>query len=348
MNFGFAPGRKVHSTRGARAPLVAFLHLIPWTMVAVVLGLRLAAPAHTGAYALYPLLGGVVFLGLPHGALDHLVPARLGLAWGRKPFWLGLYLFAYLALVALYFGMWLWAPRLAFAGFLLLTVWHWGQGDGRFMEIFLGRLRPTRWGAWMTVLVRGALPIVLPVLAFPETAESLFRYAASGLGLEQTPLELSSIGLITPLLIGLALALTAYAVNAVRAAPSVAVLGIDLLELLLLTALFSLVPAYLAVGVYFAFWHSLRHLARLLILDEKNAQRLAEGEIVGPAGRLTLELLPITLVALALLGSLYVFNATRVATLEGFIALYLVLISALTVPHAVVVAMMDVWTPELP
>lgn len=62
------------------------------------------------------------------------------------------------------------APRLAFAGFLLKTVLHWGQGDLRFLEIFVGRLRPTRWGVWVTLLVRGAIPVTLPVLAFPETA----------------------------------------------------------------------------------------------------------------------------------------------------------------------------------
>lgn len=111
----------------------------------------------------------MVLLGLPHGALDHLVPARLGLPWARTPFWAGLYLLAYVAFAALYLGLWLLVPQVAFTGFLLITVWHWGQGDQRFLEIFLGRLRPTRWGAWVTVLVRGGLPIVSPVVAMMDS-----------------------------------------------------------------------------------------------------------------------------------------------------------------------------------
>lgn len=326
----------------ARARLVGPSLLIPWLVIAAVLGVQLLAPRLAEAYALVPLLLGVVFLGLPHGAFDHLLPARLGLAWGRRPLPLGLYLLAYVALAALYFGLWLRVPGLAFVGFLLLTVGHWGQGDGRFLELFLGRLRPTRWGALTTRLVRGALPVALPVLAFTETAESLYRHAALGLGVTRQ-LTLTPVWPLT-LLLGLALA--AYSVNAVRAAPDIFVLAVDVFELLLLTAFFTLVPAYLAVGVYFAFWHSLRHLACLLVLDVDAAEHLAAGRFMKPVRRLTLDLLPLTLAALALLGGLYLVSAARVVTLEGFVALYLVFVSALTLPHAVAVAV--IWRPAPP
>lgn len=346
--------------RGAAAPgqALAAARLTPyllggaWVAVLAVLALYLLSPDAARSYALYPLLVGMVVLGLPHGALDHLVPARLGLAWARRPLLLALYLLGYAALAALYFGLWTLAPRLAFAGFLLTTVVHWGQGDLRFLEIFLGRLRPTLWGAWVTLLVRGALPVTLPVLAFPETAESLYRHAALGLGLGITTLDLSTPWLVGSLLSLLGVALAAYLVNAVRAAPRRSVLALDLLELGLLAALFTVVPAYLAIGVYFALWHSLRHLARLLLLEHTvfdhtvlapHVRRAGGGDLVSASARLSVELLPVTLIALGLLGSIYLLNAPRVVTLEGFVALYLVLISALTVPHAVVVALMDVW-----
>lgn len=51
-----------------------------WAAVLAVLALYLLSPDAARSYALYPLLFGMVVLGLPHGALDHLVPARLGLA----------------------------------------------------------------------------------------------------------------------------------------------------------------------------------------------------------------------------------------------------------------------------
>ena len=335
---------------GAEERLAPFLTVVPASFVLLALGLQLAAPHLTETYALYPLLLGIVLLGLPHGALDHLVPARLGLSWGRKPLGVALYLLAYVAVAALYLGVWLWQPAVAFIGFLAATVWHWGQGDQRFLEIFLGRQRPTRWGAWVTLLVRGSLPIVLPVLAFPETAESLYRHAATGLGLSETTLALTSPWLVVPLVLMLTAGLLAYALNAVRAAPNATVLSVDAAEVLLLILLFTLVPAYMSIGVYFLFWHSLRHLGRLLILHPRDAAQVAQGHLYPPVRQLTLDLLPVTFAALCLLSGFYLFNAARIISLEGFVALYLILISALTKPHLVVVALMDLEpnsTPDL-
>lgn len=318
---------------------------IPWAAALTALAAAVVSPNIVQTYALYPLLLGTVVLGLPHGALDHLLPARLNLSWGLKPLAVGGYLAVYVALAGAFFALWLLAPRAAFSCFLLLTVAHWGHGDLRFTELFWGRLDPTPWGTWTTALVRGALPIAVPVLAFPATAESLYHYAAVGLGVMPTTVELASPWLRGPLLGLLAVALIAYVLSAVRAAPSRVVVAMDLFELGLLISLFTVVPAYFAVGVYFIFWHSFRHLARLLIVDPEDARSVARGNWGRPLRRLTLDALPITAVALVTLGGLYLFGAARVVTLEGFIALYLVLISALTLPHAVVVALMDVWKP---
>jgi hypothetical protein len=57
--------------------------------------------------------------------------------------------------------------------------------------------------------------------------------------------------------------------------------------------------------------------------------------------RLTRDLTPITLAAIVLLLALYLATRENVVTTEGFVALYLVWISALTMPHLVVVALMD-------
>lgn len=338
----------VCQSQGSRT-FSALLLAVPWTAVGVTLGLSSVAPSFAQTYMFYPLLVGMVFLGLPHGALDHLVPTRSGLTWARRPLWVGLYLLAYAALASLYLGLWLLAPRTAFAGFLVLTVWHWGQGDQRFLELFWGRLRPTRWGAWVTLLVRGGLPIALPVMVFSETAKSFYHHAAAGLGLTPNVIALGSPLFTAVLATTLVLMLIAYLANAVCAAPSAAVLALDMFELVLLVALFAFVPAYLALGMYFIFWHSLRHLARLLSFlgPNREARDFAEKQPFRSLGQLVFDLLPLTLAALTLLWGLYLLNNSRVTTLEGFIALYLVLISALTVPHAVVVALIDVWNPRL-
>jgi beta-carotene 15,15'-dioxygenase len=318
-----------------------FVLLASWLSVFVLCVAQLLVPQAVEAYGLYSFVIGMVLLGLPHGALDHLVPFRVGWTWAGRPLGLGLYLLVYVALAAAYFALWLVAPTLAFFGFLMATVLHWGQGDLRFLEIFLGRLRPNRLATAVSILLRGSLPIVVPVLAFPATAESLYEHAAHGLGLNAIRLELASPVMVACLGVYMLMLLIAYAFFAVRSAPNRAALWIDALEVLLLIVLFGGVPAYMSVGIYFIVWHSLRHLARLIILRPEHASGLKAGEWVRPVVRLALELLPITCAALLLLGGLYVWKIRYATGLESFVALYLVMISAITKPHLLLTALMD-------
>lgn len=318
-----------------------FVLLTSWLSIFVLCMAQLFVPQLVEAYGLYSFVIGMVLLGLPHGALDHLVPFRVGWTWAGRPFGLGVYLLAYVTLAGAYFALWLVAPTLAFFGFLIATVLHWGQGDVRFLEIFLGRRRHHCLATAVSVLLRGSLPIVVPVLAFPATAESLYQHAAHGLGLNAIRLELASPVMVTCLGASMLVLLIAYAFFAVRSAPNRTVLWIDALEVLLLIVLFSSVPAYMSVGIYFIFWHSLRHLARLIILRPEHALSLKAGKWVRPVARLALELLPITCAALLLLTGLYLWKIRYASGLESFVALYLVMISAITKPHLLLTALMD-------
>jgi len=58
----------------------------------------------------------------------------------------------------------------------------------------------------------------------------------------------------------------------------------------------------------------------------------------GPILRLARDLTPITLLALALLAALTARSGPRIEGLGGFVALYLVWIRALTMPHLALVA----------
>lgn len=325
----------------AEARIVAAIVVSGWATAAAAIGLHLSAPDVVERYALWPLLLGIVVIGLPHGALDHLVPARIGFAWARRPIPVALFLAAYIAAVAAYGGVWWIAPGAAFAGFLALTVWHWGQGDQRFLEIFLRRrgLGPT--GTLVTILTRGSLPIVVPVLAFPADADDLLHRASGALGLGAPGWSMADPMLRTTLGVFLVGLLAAYVPVALRAARDGRGAGLDLAEVGLLLGFFWVVPAYAAIGAYFLAWHSLRHLARLLLLRPRDAEAVRAGDLAGPVLRLARDLLPITLAAIAVLAIAAAWAQENLASVGDFVALYLVLISALTVPHAAVVAMMD-------
>ncbi len=345
---GWIVGRTLASTpvvAGVGAPRVlapgAVGVVVGWLALGAVIAWQALSPFSAERHALVPLLVGLVLFGLPHGALDHLVPGRLGFAWARRTRGVALYLAAYAGLAAAYLGLWLVAPRIAFLGFLVATVVHWGQGDLRFLELFVRRRRVGAVGRAASIALRGAVPIAVPVLAFPATAEGLLATAARALAVDATALDLSSGPLRVSLLAALVLVAVVYVAYAAQAWDSARGLALDLGEIALLVALFAFVPAYLAIGVYFMLWHSFRHLVRLALLRAEDAQAVAAGRPWRPVLRLARDLVPITLVALAFLAILGAWAAPRLDGTLDVVALSLVWISALTMPHLVVVALMD-------
>ncbi len=312
-----------------------------WVALTVTVVAVLLAPSVPPLWGYVPLLVGIVLIGLPHGALDHLVPARVGFRWGRTPAGVTVYLLAYAAVAVAYLALWTVAPVAAFVGFLLATVWHWGQGDMRFLEIFFGRTRSSAASYTGALLLRGLLPIAVPVLAHPGDVEHLLQHSAGAFGLDVAGVSVASPAWQAPaalaLLVTFSLMLGGLRCSWTRARGA----WLDAGEIALLTAFFVLVPAYPAIGIYFIAWHSLRHLARLILLKPADRDALADGRWQRPIMRLTRDLTPITLAAIVLLFGLYAATRGNVTTTEGFVALYLVWISALTMPHLVVVALMD-------
>ena len=96
-----------------------------------------------------------------------------------------------------------------------------------------------------------------------------------------------------------------------------------------LLVFFGALPALASVGLYFAFWHGLRHIQRLLIVEGWTWTRFVR------------RAWPNTLGALVLLAALALVVRPGAADGHRLVSVYLALIAALTVPHALVVAMLD-------
>jgi Brp/Blh family beta-carotene 15,15'-monooxygenase len=120
---------------------------------------------------------------------------------------------------------------------------------------------------------------------------------------------------------------------------------IDAGEVGLLWLFFAAVPPVLAVGLYFTVWHALRHIARLLLVDPPATAALGAGDARRALWRFTRDAAPLTLVSLVLIAALaFVVPADPAAlarTPDDLLALYLVGIAVLTLPHVVVVTWMD-------
>jgi Brp/Blh family beta-carotene 15,15'-monooxygenase len=326
------------------------LALLPgWLLVGALTLLALLGVSipTTAQYLL--LAAGTLAIGLPHGAVDYLVPFRAGDgSLGRS---LGAVGLLYLVLGGAYALCWFLAPVPAAVGFVLLTWYHWGQGDLHPLVALAGadhlRSRPLRAA---TVVVRGGLPMLVPLLAFPAVYRSVlasfvapFVPGAGGLAWVTDPgLRLALGGGFALLTVG---TLAAGRLAATRDDVDVGGWRIDACETGLLWAFFLVVPPVLAVGAYFCGWHSLRHVVRYALLGDDDRDRRA----VPSARRFARDALPTTIGALALLGAFALLVPAPPTTVAGWVALSLVFVAVLTLPHVAVVSWLDhrqgLWTP---
>ena len=72
-------------------------------------------------------LGAVVFIGLPHGAMDGALAAHLGWMENKKK--AVTFLLGYVAMAAFVVGFWFIAPAISFIIFLGISMFHFGKGD---------------------------------------------------------------------------------------------------------------------------------------------------------------------------------------------------------------------------
>jgi len=313
----------------------------------VVGGLTVLATATTAAgasvsvpaWARYvPLAASLLVFGLPHGAVDHLAPAR---AAGERPtlrwlLWVGA---AYLLLGGAYAALWVVAPAASAVFFVGLTWFHWGQGDLYALEAFGGSHLGGRVHRAATVLVRGGLPMLVPLFRFPERYRQVIDawVALFGGGVD-------AAWVVSPTVrAGLAAGFAALTLGTLLAGwrrGGGRGWRRDAAETGLLWAFFLLVPPLFAVGVYFCVWHSLRHIARLAGVDPAARRAFAERGTRGALLRTGRDAAPLTAVSLVMIAGVAV--AVGVDTdPRTLTALYLVFIAVLTLPHVAVVTWMD-------
>jgi Brp/Blh family beta-carotene 15,15'-monooxygenase len=291
-----------------------------------------------------PLAASVAVLGLPHGAVDHLALER---SRGQSPTYRGMLLVAglYALLGGTYLALWYLAPVASFVLFIAVTWVHWGQGDVYALVAVEGvdHLR-TRGQRALAAAVRGGLPMLVPLLSHPDQYREVAALLVGRFGVTAADLApLFETG--TRLVLGtgfVALTFIALGIGLLRGGgltdPG---WRVDALETGLLWAFFLAVPPVLAIGVYFCLWHSVRHIARLALVDPRAAGALSRGAWRPALARFARDAAPLTAVSLVFLGGFYLLVPVRPTDLPETVGLYLILIAVLTLPHVVVVSLMD-------
>ncbi|MDO9379666.1 MAG: Brp/Blh family beta-carotene 15,15'-dioxygenase [Nocardioidaceae bacterium] len=301
----------------ARAP-VRVATAVSWTVVSVVLVADLAVPSGWRGFAWVVLVAGLL-LGLPHGAVDHLVA---GWWLGRRaPHVVGL-VAAYAVVAGAAYGLFTTFPAAGLAVFVLLSGWHFGTGDLGFDDLRTGSSRRHR---LLRATAHAAVVLALPALVHPGAVEPI---VASITTTAPTVPESARTAAIAVVLVLVTLAVVGEWSQR---------RGLWATELVLLTLLVLTTDPLVAFGAYFGGWHSVRHLARVLVDNPANGPALRRGSLREPLlGFSRAAVLP-TAVSLGLLAALWVSGDGW----RDFAGDYMALLAGLTVPHLLVVAWSD-------
>jgi Brp/Blh family beta-carotene 15,15'-monooxygenase len=259
-------------------------------------------------------------IGIPHGALDHLV--TLPKAQPKK---MAIFIVVYVAVAVVAVIGILQFNTIGFIIVLFMSAIHFGIGDSAFInEIDKRSDAERKLNRWLYIPAAGFTPVFIPLVNSAST-EALASVNPALINWHQ--------GFDSQILF----AVTAFAVLAIL----VMIIGKrnrEALDLTLLLLLAHLAPPLIAFAVYFGCWHAMRHTARLTLSLPRSLENLNQGNLRNAFSQAVIPGLP------ALIGTFVVAGAMALSGRDfsdEFFWMALVVVWALTVPHMVVTAKLD-------
>ncbi|WP_156690321.1 Brp/Blh family beta-carotene 15,15'-dioxygenase, partial [Mycobacterium sp. Marseille-P9652] len=289
----------------------------------LLLGTALAAggPAVPAPVAL--AVAGLGFVGgVPHGAVDHVIAARLA----DRP--IGLVAAVYAGVAAAAWALLQWADPLALILAVALSALHFGLGELDVVHRVAGWRPPARLA--LPIVVAGSGALLLPLARCGDQLRAVATTISPALAslIGRVPVQ---TGLVVVWLLA---ALVAVAGSVRSGHNAVAV------DIATVGAVGMLAPPLVAFAVWFGGWHALRHGARILTVEPGCAALLTAGRTRTAVLRLVRLAAVPTLAAWATLAGLTWCTVTAPDP-TVVVAEVLRLLLALTVPHALVVLWLD-------
>lgn len=284
-------------------------------LIALASGVLLCRVPSAGLDSRWIFLASILVFGLAHGACDVWLPGwvrKRTIGWGV----LSIFCLAYLGLAGGVLLLWRVLPGGALAGFLVLTAWHWGSADAMLTGSGSWRFHLLAWG-------RGLMVLAAPGAFHPQAAFQVlgtlcpaFTVLSSGrlhaVTVAVLIVGVSTQGMIWP-----------------QGAEDRRLIGHHL-ETLFLLGLFAALAPLTATALYFVWFHAWRHILRLC-----RWQSPGVSDLWLCLGRFHLAALPCILGAVGLLW----WVARRWP--GDLLRAYLILLSAVTLPHALLVWWLD-------
>ncbi len=286
-------------------------------LAAVALAVGWALLNRSGLQSISPAVAAVgIVIGIPHGAMDHLVPGLASRRW-LTPAHRALVIGVYVVVAAVAALALLRIPDLSFAIFLLVSALHFGWAETTYAAERRGDTVPRLRDGWWEAVAHGSIVVVLPL------------WSAEG----QTAMR----PLVPSLVDWVGAVPTAWATSGVVVVCGLAVLRLAAqrrvlaaVELIAVLTLFMVVPVFAAFGVYFGLWHAVRHTTRLMDVLAPGESMHMQLKAFARAAALQ------TAAALIVLAILFASRSNVGVVMTGVSVLL-----ALTFPHVLVVALLD-------
>lgn len=259
-------------------------------------------------------------IGIPHGALDHLVTLPKA-----QPARMALFISIYVAVAVIAVVAILKFNVIGFIFVLFMSAIHFGIGDAAFISEIDKRTNPsTKINRWFYIPAAGFTPVFIPLVNSAST-DALASVNPALIDWHQ--------GWDSQILVGVT-TFTAVAIVVMILGKRIR----EAVDLSLLLTLALIAPPLIAFAIYFGCWHAMRHTARLTLSLPKSIENLNQGLRSQAFLSAVIPGLP------ALVGT---FVVAAVLALSGqdfsdeFFWMALVVVWALTVPHMAVTAKLD-------
>ena len=260
-------------------------------------------------------------VGIPHGALDHLVTLPRSSA--AK---MAVFIFIYVAVaIAAVVALLTWSV-IGFIGVVVMSAVHFGIGDAAFIsEIDRRSVDRKPFQKYLYAAAAGTLPVVVPLVS--EKSNS---------ALEKVNPELLDWhqGLNNDLMLWTMVLTAVVLLRLVQKRRDGEAIDLVLLYLLAVTA-----PPLVAFAVYFGCWHALRHTARLTLTLPNSQAAFAEGNLKRAFIKAVLPGTPALIGTFVVAAAIVIFRGDSLD--DQFLWVSLVVVWALTVPHMAVTARLD-------
>jgi Brp/Blh family beta-carotene 15,15'-monooxygenase len=260
-------------------------------------------------------------VGIPHGALDHLVTLPRTSSAKMAVFILVYVAVAIAAVVAL-----LTWNVIGFIVVVVMSAVHFGIGDAAFVsEIDRRSVDQKPFQKYLYASAAGTLPVVIP-LVNEKSNSALEKVNPALLDWHQ--------GLNNDLMLWTMVLTAIVLLRLVQKRRDGEAIDLVLLYLLAVTA-----PPLVAFAVYFGCWHALRHTARLTLTLPSSQAAFAEGNLKRAFIKAVLPGTPALIGTFVVAAAIVIFRGDSLD--DQFLWVSLVVVWALTVPHMAVTARLD-------